>query len=190
MTLEIERISKIIEKAGEGSELIFYYAGHGFPDENTRSPYLIPIDVSATNLQSAIKLSSIYKRFSETNAQMITIFIDACFTGGGRESGLIAARAFTIEPNNEMLNGNMIVFTASSGAQSSLPYHDKKHGIFTYFLLKKLKETNGYVTYGELSDYLIKKVSIESLRINFKEQDPKINISKDIKEDWQDISFK
>ncbi|MFC2137118.1 caspase family protein [Bacteroidota bacterium] len=190
MKQEIERVCKMLEKTGENAELIFYYAGHGFPDENSKVPYLIPIDVSATNLHSAIKLSDIYKRLSETNAKLITVFIDACFTGGGRESGLIAARAFIMEPKNEVLTGNIVVFNSSSGTQSSLPYHEKKHGIFTYFLLKKLKETKGYINYGELSDYLNKKVSIESLRINFKEQDPKVNISSDVKDNWEKHTFK
>ena len=190
MKQEIERVCKIVEKTGENAELIFYYAGHGFPDENTKVPYLIPVDVSATNLHSAIKLADIFKRFSETNAKLITVFIDACFTGGGRESGLLAARAFIMEPKNEVLTGNLVVFSSSSGSQSSLPYHEKKHGIFTYFLLKKIKETKGYINYGELSDYLNKKVSIESLRINSKEQDPRVNISSDIKETWEYQSFK
>lgn len=190
MKQEIERISKIIEKSGNEAELIFYYAGHGLPDESTHLPYLIPVDVSATNIQSAIKLSEIYKRFSETGAKMITLFIDACFTGGGRESGLLSARAFSVEPKYELLMGNMVVFLSSSGTQSSLPYHEKKHGFFTYFLLKKLKETKGYITYGELSDYLTKEVAIESLRINSKEQDPKVSISENVKDIWEDWSFK
>ncbi len=190
MKHEVERISKIIEKSGDRAELVFYYAGHGLPDENTHLPYLIPVDVSATNLHSAIKLSDIYKRFSETGAEMITLFIDACFTGGGRESGLLSARAFSVEPKFELLNGNMVVFLSSSGTQSSLPYHEKKHGIFTYFLLKKLMETRAYISYGELSDYLSKTVAIESLRINSKEQDPKVHISINVKDTWQDRSFK
>ena len=35
-----------MEKLGPDGELIFYYAGHGFPDEQTKEPYLIPVDVN------------------------------------------------------------------------------------------------------------------------------------------------
>ncbi len=190
MKQEIERVSKILEKTGNNGELIFYYAGHGFPDENTQSPYLIPVDVSATNLHSAIRLSEVYKRFSETGSKMMTFFIDACFTGGGRESGLLSARSFSIEPKYDLLSGNMVVFLSSSGTQSSLPYHVKNHGIFTYFLLKKIKETNADISYGELSEYLNKEVAIESLRINSKEQDPQVNFSSQVKDFWNDWTFK
>ena len=42
----IDLVTKIVSKLGNKAELIFYYAGHGFPDELTKEPYLIPVDVS------------------------------------------------------------------------------------------------------------------------------------------------
>jgi hypothetical protein len=180
----IELVSKIVSKTPY-AELIFYYAGHGYPDENTKDPYLIPVDVNATNISLAIKLSDVYKKFSETGAKRITIFLDACFSGGAREMGLIAGRNVKIVPKAEALSGNMIVFAASSGEQSALPYKEVKHGMFTYFLLKKLQETKGNITYKELADYLTQNVSIESLKVNQKDQDPKVNYSKDIEGVWE-----
>ena len=190
MQQNIELVSKIVEKIGENAELIFYYAGHGYPDENTKVPYLIPVDVNATNLTAAIKLSDVYKKFSRTGAKRITVLLDACFSGGGRESGLLAARGVKIKPKDEMLGGNMVVFTASSGEQSALPYKEKKHGMFTYFMLKKLQETGGDITYGELDKYISRNVSIESLKINQKEQDPKVNVSTEIINKWQSWKLK
>ena len=190
MQQNIELVSKIVEKIGGNAELIFYYAGHGYPNENTKVPYLIPVDVNATNLTAAIRLSDVYKKFSKTRAKRITVFLDACFSGGGRETGLLAARGVKIKPKDEMLNGNMVVFTASSGEQSALPYKEKKHGMFTYFMLKKLQETGGDVTYGELENYIRKNVSIESLKINRKEQDPKVNVSVEIIDKWQNWKLK
>ncbi|MBA7588681.1 hypothetical protein ES708_30746 [subsurface metagenome] len=190
MQQKIELVSKIVEKIGSEAELIFYYAGHGYPDENTKVPYLIPVDVNATNLAAAIRLSDIYKKFSRTGAKRITVLLDACFSGGGRETGLLAARGVKIKPKDEMLNGNMVVFTASSGEQSALPYKDKKHGMFTYFMLKKLQETGGDVTYGEMKDYISRNVSLESLRINQKEQDPKVNVSAEVLDKWQNWKLK
>jgi hypothetical protein len=57
--------------------------------------------------------------------------------------------------------------------------------MFTYFLLKKLQETGGNVTYNELKDYVARNVSIESLRTNAKEQDPTLNISPEVVNEWQ-----
>jgi uncharacterized caspase-like protein len=185
MNQKLELISKLVTKTGADAELLFYYAGHGLPDEVTHTPYLIPVDVSGTNLYSAIKLSDIYKKFSETGCKRITVFLDACFSGGGRESGLIASRSIRIKPSEENISGNMVVFSATKGDQSAMPYKSEKHGLFTYYLLKKLQETSGNISYGELAIYLTKTVSLESLRINQKEQDPDVNASIEVKSVWE-----
>jgi len=189
MSQEIDLITKLVKKTGKKSELIVYYAGHGYPDELTKVPYLIPVDVSAANLTTAIKLDDFYQKLANTNASKITIFLDACFTGGGRNSGLIASRGVTIKPKEGSLSGNIVVFSASSAEQSSLPYHDEGHGMFTYFLLKKFQESKGNVTLGELSEYLNDNVSIKSLRVNQKEQDPKVNTSSKVVNDWKNWKF-
>jgi hypothetical protein len=83
----------------------------------------------------------------------------------------------------------LIVFSASSGDQSSLPYHKEAHGMFTYHVLKKLQESEGNVSMGELSDYLVDSVSIRSLKENEKEQDPNVNISQEVIDDWINWKF-
>ena len=189
MSQEIDLVSKIVSKLGPDAELIVYYAGHGYPDELTKVPYLIPVDVSASNLNSAIKLSEVYEKLSSTNAGKISVFLDACFSGGGRTSGLIASRGVKIRPKKGALTGNMIVFSASSSDQSSLPYHKEAHGMFTFHLLKKLQETKGAISMGALSDYLIDKVSLQSLKENKKEQDPSTNASQEVSTQWRGWKF-
>ncbi|MCF8364946.1 MAG: caspase family protein [Bacteroidales bacterium] len=186
MEQKIDLISKLAAKSGQEAEILFYYAGHGLPDETSKEPYIIPVDVSGSNLNSAIKLADVYKSFSETGAQRITVFLDACFSGGGRDAGLLAARGVKVKPREEMVSGNMVVFSASSGEQSSLPYRNEQHGMFTYFLLKKLQETKGNITYGRLADFVKNQVSIESLRINSKEQDPTVQVSLTVNVFWED----
>ena len=189
MRREIERVSEIVKRIGNKAELIFYYAGHGYPDESTQTPYLIPVDVDATNLQSALKLSEVYAKFGETGAKSITVFLDACFSGGGRNLGLLAARGVKIKPKNENIRGNMVVFAATSGVQVALPYQEQKHGMFTYFLLKNMQDTKGQFTLGELADYLKENVGIESLRTNSKSQDPEVQVSPSVEDSWRNWSF-
>ena len=190
MKREIDRVAALVQRIGKDAELIFYYAGHGLPDEVTKIPYLIPVDVDATNLTSAVKLSDIYQKFSATHARRITIFLDACFTGGGRNQGLLAARAAKIKPDLEMASGNMVVFSASSGEQSALPYANEKHGLFTYYLLKKLQESSNQLTYEQLANYLKTNVGQESLRKNGKPQDPEVQVSPAVENTWREWNFK
>ncbi len=188
MYQHIDLVSKLLTKV-DSSELIFYYAGHGLPDENTQIPYMIPVDVSGTNLRNALKLSDVYENLGNTSAK-ITIFLDACFSGGSRQDQLLASRSIRIKPKPLVPVGNTVVFSASSGEQVALPYEKKQHGMFTYFLLKKLQETSGIVRYDELYTYLKANVSIESLRINHKEQDPDIITSPALETKWKNWKFK
>lgn len=189
MKRELDRVVELVQRMGNQTELIFYYSGHGFPDESHSAPYLIPIDVTAANLSAAISLREMYTKFGQTNAKKITVILDACFSGGGRSEGLLTARAVRIKPKEEDVAGNMVVFAASSNDQSALPYKDKKHGMFSYFLMKKLQETRGNVTYGELFTYLKNQVGIESLRSNGKTQDPHILFSPLMTEKWEKLTF-
>lgn len=188
MNQEIDFITRLAAHDPQ-AEIVFYYAGHGFPDELTKTSYLIPVDVNVTNLSSAIALYDLYQKLSATQAQKITVFLDACFSGGGRDMGLLASRGIKVTPQKDKLSGNIVVFSATTADQVALPYSDKKHGMFTYFLLKKLQESRGDCTYGELFDYLNSNVVESSLRVNRKDQAPEVNTSSQVQEAWKDWRF-
>lgn len=185
----LSKINMIANITKGKADIFFYYAGHGFPDEQTQEPYLIPVDVSGADLEFALKLNDVYAKLTEYPSLRVTVFLDACFSGGARNQGLVAARGVKVKPKENIFRGNMVVFSASSGDQSSLPYQEKQHGMFTYYLLKKLQETNGNVTYKQLSDYLKEQVAVKSILVNNKEQTPETNISVDLKDSWGNLKF-
>jgi uncharacterized caspase-like protein len=185
MKQAIDKMNKLIKNSGGNAEVIFYYAGHGLPDEQNKDSYLIPVDVSGNDLQSAVPLASLYSALSEFPAARITVFLDACFSGGGRNKDLIASRSVKVKPRAELPKGRMVVFAASSGDQVSLPYNEKQHGMFTYFLLKALQESRGSISYNDLAIYLAGHVGLESVKINSKEQNPQLNFSEQIRNEFE-----
>ena len=184
MKKKINLVCEIMKRMEGNAELYFYFAGHGYPDEVSKIPYLIPVDVSATNLSEGIDLYDMYRKFADASPKKATVFLDACFSGGGRDAGLLAARALKIKPKQEPIVGNIVVLSATSDKQSALPYKAKQHGIFTYFLLKKLQESQGEIDYSNLFNAVAKNVSIESLRINEKAQDPQILFGDQLLNEW------
>jgi WD40 repeat protein len=184
MDNEIQKLRNIIRALNGRAEVIFYYAGHGFPDEQTKEPHIMPVDVTGTNLKFAVKLADLYKAFTEFPTKSVTVFMDACFSGGARNVGLVSARGVRVRPRENQLEGNLIVFSASSESQSSHPYHDKQHGIFTYFLLDKLRETEGEISYKDLSEYIVETVGVRAAIINNTEQTPQVNVSPNIDQNW------
>lgn len=181
---------KLLAKYSNGKAVIFfYYAGHGLPDETTKESYLIPVDISGTYVKRGINLTELYNSLSEYPTEKNTFIIDACFSGGARNNALINTRGVKIKPKKTAVTGNTIVFASSSNSQSSMSYDDKGHGMFTYFFIKKLQETEGNCTYKEMLDYLKQKVPLESIIINEKEQDPNITASPDLGKDWENWNF-
>ena len=177
----------LISKHSSGkANLIFYYAGHGLPYESTKTPYIIPVDASGTSFEYAISLPSIYKSLTEYQNNKVIVFLDACFTGGARHLSLISSRGVKVKPKQEINAGdNLVVFSSSSSEQSSLPFKEKQHGIFTYFLVNKFIESKGDVSLGELKEYLCSKVTMTSILVNKIEQVPVVFFSPNISASWE-----
>jgi len=189
MNRGLTKLNLLIKNSYGEADVFVYYAGHGLPDDKTKEAYLLPVDVSGTELSMAIPLKEVYQKLSEYPSKQVTCFLDCCFSGGARNNGLIAARGVKVKPREVALTGNLVVFTATSGEQSALAFDEKKHGIFTYYLLKKLKETQGKTTYGDLADYLKKEISLQSVLINNKEQEPQVNVGEKVSDSWKNIGF-
>ncbi|MDE6535963.1 MAG: caspase family protein, partial [Muribaculaceae bacterium] len=167
---------KDITEAYEGdSKIIVHYSGHGIPDESTSEGYLLPADGYAKDPTTALKLSDLYQTLGNMNAKALILFMDACFSGAQRSGGMIAsARGVSIKVKEDKPIGNLVVMSAAQGDQTAYPYTDKEHGLMTYFLLKKLQETNGDVKLGELGDYITTQVKRTALVENGKAQVPSI----------------
>ena len=86
--------------------------------------------------------------------------------------------------------GNVFVMSAAQGDETAYPYKDKKHGLFTYFLLKKLQATKGKVSLDELSEYVKTSVARKSLVENGKSQTPSIYVSSGLQDKWKKIKLK
>lgn len=182
----ISWITNIQKTQREDINVIFYYAGHGIPDEQSLNSYLLPIDGYPSDISTAISINSLYETIGSYPAQKITYFIDACFSGAKRDGEMLAsARGVAIKAHKGELVGNAIAFTASSSNQTAYPYAEKEHGLFTYYLLKKLQQSGGLVNYKELADYITENVESRSVIINSKIQTPTINYNHQVSNKWE-----
>jgi len=84
-----------------------------------------------------------------------------------------------------LVEGNVVVFTAASGEEVSLPLNRESHGLFTYCLLRKLKETKGNITLDELKNYLETEIPTMSLLENSQKQTPQVLVAPDLGDQWQ-----
>ncbi len=188
MVEQIDWIKGIAGAYNGDASLIFYYAGHGIPDEGTKDAYLLPVDGNGTNTRISYKLSDLYAALSEHKTRSTMVFLDACFSGAERDgSMLVEARSVAIRAKKETPKGNIIVFSAAQGDETAYPYEEKGHGLFTYFLLKKLQESKGNVSLGELSDYISENVRKHSIIENSKSQTPTTIPGASYGDSWREI---
>ena len=181
---QIEWLKKVTD-AFPLAKIIVYYAGHGIPDERNQTAYLLPIDGAANDWTIGIKLDELYAALGSLPAQSITIFLDACFSGSVRTGKMLtSARGVAIKTRPGMPQGNMVVFAAAQGDETAYQNNKECHGMFTYFLLKKLQESKGNVTLQELGDYIITNVKQQSILLNGKSQTPCVTPAPSLK-DWQ-----
>lgn len=175
---------------GKGS-VIFYYAGHGIPDEAQKTAYLLPTDGIGSDIGSAYSLEKLYQALGEMPAQSVKVFLDACFSGTKRDGGMMtSARGVAIKTKQEEPKGEMVVFTAAQGDETAYPYKSEQHGMFTYFLLRKLQQTKGEVTLGDLADYIISEVKQKSFDENNRSQTPTVVPSSSIKTSWRTMKLR
>lgn len=174
-------------KAFDGEcDLIVYYAGHGMPDEKTKDAYLLPVDGDPLTSESCFSLNRFYDDLGAVSNGSVMVFLDACFSGSKRDGGILSeARGVVMKPKETNPHGNMFVLSATSGQETALPYREKNHGLFTYYLLKKLQESKGEVTLKELSEEVIRNVRRQSTLINNKPQTPQVSTSGSMSEMWQ-----
>ncbi|MEG2320581.1 MAG: WG repeat-containing protein [Bacteroidales bacterium] len=175
MNFNLNKLIRISVTNPRTVELYIYYAGHGQHDADTKETYLIPVDVSIATPSAGIKLEQMYANLSNAQSKRTIVFLDACYSGVGR--GIV------IKPKEAPVRGNLFVITASSSSQRSMPYNEKKHGMFTYFLLKQIKEAQGNIKMVDLFNKVKTNVQKNSIWINNSEQIPEMIIGEDISKD-------
>ena len=191
MLTAIKDIASISAAYKGDINVIFYYAGHGIPNESSGEAFLLPVDADGTQSEVCYSVSRLYSELGMMNARQVTVFMDACFSGAQRGDGmLVEARGVAIKAKASAPKGNMVVFSAANGDETAHPYKEKGHGLFTYYLLKKIQESKGDCTLGDLGSYISEKVAQESVVSNGKSQTPRIFSSLSLGDGWKTMKLK
>ena len=187
----IANVSQKCEGFKDKYSVIVYYAGHGVPDEKSSEAFLLPIDGFGTDPSTGLALEDFYNSLSKLSAKSVVVLLDACFSGTKRDGGmLMASRGITIKPKIQVPDGKLIVLSATSDDQTAFPIEEQKHGLFTYTLLRKIQETEGNITWGELADFVSETVKLKSVDLIGKLQSPTVSVSSSLKDSWRSIKIK
>jgi hypothetical protein len=191
-------IDKIRMEEGKAN-IIVYFAGLVLPDERTEEPYLLPADYDNSTLMRAVGLNNLYRRLSDYPAARTTLFLDVRhmtenvsnitkFFEVEYDSARYANALRTIKDPKEISvlpYGNAVVFTSKAFGDNSGSNKERKHGFFSYFLLKAIQQTKGNITYRVLQDAIYN--NLYNVEAGAAKRVFPVCISEDIPEsDWED----
>jgi hypothetical protein len=188
MTQQLAQIKRLIEVERGEAEVLFYYSGHGLPEEGTNTPYLIPVDVSGTQPTNGVALQDVYAALASFPARKVTVVLDACFSGGARQKELVAMKGVKVKANVEQVPANLLVLASSSGNEASAVYHEKQHGYFTYFLLKEWKDGKAKGSVKQSMERIQQNVAREAARMG-KNQTPTALLGTALVNHWEMLEW-
>jgi hypothetical protein len=188
MSQKLAQLVRLAEVENGQSELLFYYSGHGLPEEGSNIPYLIPVDVSGTQPSNGLSLSFVYDELAKFKTKKTTVILDACFSGGARNKELVAMKGVKVKAKVDAVPGNLVVLASSSGSEASAVYREKQHGYFTYFLLKNLQTNKGQGNLETIMTEVSQNVAREAARVG-KNQTPNALPGVEIGDGWKVLGW-
>ena len=165
----LRQLHRVAESAQDGDMLLFYYSGHGMVIEE--SPYLCPSDTEAVDLleETAIPLTKIREIIATSKASVKIMIFDACHLGVklGVKAFIQSPKEFGDQAKHIFQDIRGIAMLASSALEeTSIEIENKKHGIFTYFLIEALKDqvkldqnSDRYISVTEIFNYVTTRLS-------------------------------
>jgi hypothetical protein len=186
MSQEITKLVRFAEIEKGEAELLFYYSGHGLPDEISKDPYLIPVDVNGTQVTNGYALNELYRQLSMYPTERATVILDACFSGGARNKELVAMKGVKVKASVSNVPANLLVLASSSGQESSAVFKEKQHGLFTYYLMKSWKGNKGVGSIQTQMEKVKNEVAKEATRMN-KVQTPQMMVGPSLSDEMQSL---
>jgi len=152
------------------SDVFVFFSGHGAPDPGKGDAYLVPFDGDPTYIkQTGYSVKRLYALLGKLPAKSVTVALDSCFSGAGGRSVLAKGARPLVTVRTDAPPARVTVLAAAAGDQISNSYEEQGHGLFTYFLLKGLKEKGDFKS---AYDYLGPEVSRTARRKYNSDQTP------------------
>lgn len=169
----LAELGRICDEAEPEDLVLVFFAGHGVCLHG-KHYLMMPTSRKSTTEESALALTKIEERLKIDKWHRRVLIIDACQAGPDMERGIDEGN-FTHNVND--LAEGFVVLSASTAGQAASESFDKKHGIFTHFVLEALRGegeqgNEGYVTVNDVHEHALNGVTGWYLRKGLAKQKP------------------
>lgn len=166
-----EEVSKAIEKvfknAKKDDQVLIYYSGHGKPSYKFDLCLLFKETDPDSLLATSLKFDYINECKDQSACNRVVVILDCCYSGTAGTKG-----DFLQEMLSTFSGSGTIFLTSTGQTGSNLAKEDKefKHGVFTHYLLKGLKDwaadydNDGVITVNDLYRYTFTETKAKGLQ--------------------------
>jgi hypothetical protein len=127
-----------------GDTVYVFYSGHGAPNPAKGDSYLVPYDGDPAYIdETGFAVKRLLDDLAKLPAKQVYLAMDSCFSGAGGRSVLAKGARPLVNVVSAEVPAKVTVLSASASDQISTSYQEKGHGLFTYYLLKGLREKGG-----------------------------------------------
>ena len=159
----------VAESAGPGDTAVVYFAGHGGRQEAQAGghAYFCPVEASlAKRKRTCISSDELTAALRAIKSERLVVLLDTCHAGGigePRHGGGDLDTGLTERDVSALIEGSgRMILAASRPDEFAWDNYDKKHGMFTNYLLRGLRgeaaRADGTVWASDLFSYVSRRV--------------------------------
>lgn len=140
-------LEELADKSLQNDNVLIYYAGHGFLDDETNKGFWVPVDASGDDHTTFLRNSTIRDEVSSIASRVkhTLLISDSCFSGSllRTASRGISESEHTEKYFEKVSNKKSVQIMAAGGFEFvDDNYRNSGHSPFTYFLLNELSTNN------------------------------------------------
>ena len=133
---------------GWNDNLLIYYAGHGWYDQDAEQGYWLPVDASEDNQAHWISNADITNALKALKAKHILVVADSCYSGTLARSANISLRG--VDYIERIVKKKARTVLTSGGLEPVLDAGGEGHSVFAHAFLEALDENDGVIDGQEL----------------------------------------
>ncbi len=184
----IQKFEWLAEKTTKDDNVLIFYAGHGQFNKALNRGYWVPVDAKTNSVADYISNNDVKTFLSGIPSKHTLLITDACFAGdifrGSRTESI------KFDPNNmeryyrEVYRKQSRLALTSGGVEEVSDAGKDDHSIFTYYLIKALKENDRkYFDAGQLFNEF--RIAVT----NNSEQTPMLQVIRDANDEGGQFIF-
>jgi len=161
----LDTFKKLSDRVEPDDNVLVYYAGHGYLEENQKRGYWIPADGRGYDSSTFIRNSTIRDEINiiGEKTKHTLLISDSCFSGSLLRGGNRGPKPYELNDGYYQKVGSkksVQVLAAGGNEYVDDDYRGSGHSPFTYFLINELRSNqNKYVSLSEIATNVIKAVA-------------------------------